>query len=576
MKLRPYQQETLDKLYQWWQSHTKVSDFPILDLPTGAGKSLIIAELVRLMFDTWPDHHPRTLVIVPSKELAEQNAEKLAGQLPSHISLGYYSASIGKRQPDKDVIVATIGSVYAAAHLLGDIKIVIIDECHLVKPEKEGRYRNFLFDLAQFCHYRIVGLTATPFRGNGVWLTDGENPLFKGVAHKVTIKSLLDAGYLAPLVRPMDLANQIDTTGIATTGGDYNLEQLDQAVNEQLIPIADESVRVAADRHHWLVFTPMVVSAHKFRDLLVERGITAQCVTGKTPKAERAQVIADFRSGKILCLITVMALATGFDAPEVDCILWLRPTISPVLYVQGAGRGLRIAEGKTDCLWVDFTDTTERLGAIDLIKGRKKPRSKAEEEALREAPLKVCDQCGSLAPIAALECPDCGALFPPQQIALSKKPSEAAVLSTQKKQSTIKTYPVTRVSYRRHSKEGSPDSMRVDYYSGLNRIASEWICLYHTGFAQAKAAQWLKRNMGEIVTLIDNGQVNNLSELLYWANQNAPCPTSITLNEAEKYPSIISTHFEVNHDTPRIERADRDLYPRTSRIEGAQNRLPNL
>ena len=141
MILRYYQQRAIDCLYDWWMAHPGAHEAPLLVLPTGAGKSVVIAELTRLLFDTWPEAHPRTVVLVPSKELAEQNADKLARLMPSHISLGYYSASLGRKRADADVIVATIGSIYKDAHLLGNIKCVIIDEAHLVNPDGKVRER---------------------------------------------------------------------------------------------------------------------------------------------------------------------------------------------------------------------------------------------------------------------------------------------------------------------------------------------------------------------------------------------------------------------------------------------------
>lgn len=196
MELRAYQQTSIDGLYGWWQKHPAITDCPLLVLPTGAGKSVVIAELVRLLFDTWPESHPRTVVLVPSKELAEQNADKLMRILPSHIRVGYYSASLGRKQPDADVIVATIGSIAKNAHLLGNIRCVVIDECHLANPDGAGQYRQFLNDLARYSVFRVVGFTATPFRGNGVWLTDGDEPLFTGIAHETPASELLQYGYL--------------------------------------------------------------------------------------------------------------------------------------------------------------------------------------------------------------------------------------------------------------------------------------------------------------------------------------------------------------------------------------------
>jgi len=536
MQPRAYQQESLDKLYQWWVAHPGNAEIPILVAPTGSGKSLIIAELVRLLFDTWPDQHPRTLVIVPSKELAEQNAEKLADKLPGHLSLGYYSASLGKN-PHADVIVATIGSVYKAAHLLGNIKSVIMDECHLISPngKEAGRYRQFLTDLSRFCSYRATGLTATPFRGNGVWLTDGDDPLFTGVAHTVTMQELLEAGYLSPLVRPIDVVQtRIDTDGIRTTSGDYNLDQLSERVEGYLDQVVEETLHHAAGRKKWIAFTPTVENAEHLVAKLNARGIQSALVCGSTPKREREERIRQFRAGEWRCLVTVLALATGFDVPDVDCVIWCRPTRSPVLYVQGAGRGTRIALGKTDCLWLDYSDTTERLGPIDAIKGRKRPR-----KIDQMAPTKLCDECGEVCSASAKRCPACGFEFPMEALEReARQASNAAVLASQVRPKLV-DYEVTDVRYAIHKKPGSPDSLRVDYWSGLRQVASEWVCFEHTGWARAKADQWWQRRGSSFWA----SPRTTLEAFEQATSDFFESPASIRVNESGKWPEIVKVEF---------------------------------
>lgn len=533
MQLRTYQQRTIECLYNWWCAHPGINETPLLVLPTGAGKSHVIAELVRLLFDTWPESHPRTVVLVPSKELAEQNAEKLAGYLPTHISLGYYSASLGRKVPNADVIVATIGSIYKDAHLLGNIKCVIIDEAHLVSTDgkETGRYRKFLTDLAKTCNFRVVGTTATPFRGNGVWLTDGEDPLFTGIAATVTVGELLEANYLAPLIRPIDaITAHIDTTGVKTTGGDYNMGELAERVGVALPGVAENAVKLAVDRKKWLAFTATVDNAQSLLHQLRLHDITCEVVTGDTPAADRKRFIAEFRAGHIRCLVTVLALATGFDVPDVDCIIWCRPTISPVLYVQGAGRGLRIAPGKTDCLWLDFSDTTERLGPVDAIKGRKKRKSKDEEAT---APHKICDNCGERCAVRALECASCGYQFPEPEPENDPRTASNAAIMAHQVEPKIVDYPVSDVRYSIHQKEGKPDSLKVDYFAGLRRVCSEWVCLSHQGFARAKAENWwMQRTRNEPPPL------NADETAVQWAKQLAT-PTAIRVNETGKYPEII-------------------------------------
>lgn len=538
MNLRPYQQASLDALYRWWMAHPAATDIPVMVAPTGSGKSVVIAELTRLLFDTWPQDHPRTMVIVPSKELAEQNAEKLAMLLPAHLSIGYYSASLGKR-PDADVIVATIGSVHKAAHIIGNIKAVIVDECHLISPHgaETGRYRQFLTELSRYCAYRVVGLTATPFRGNGVWLTDGEAPLFTGIAHTTRMQELLDAGFLAPLVRPSDaLQTRIATDDISTTSGDYNLAQLDARVRDYLERIAEETLIHAAERSKWIAFTPTVANAEHLAALLNARGIAAAVVCGATPKREREELIARFRAGEIRCLVTVLALAIGFDAPDVDCIIWARPTRSPVLYVQGAGRGTRIAHGKQDCLWLDYSDTTERLGPVDGIKGRK-----ARKKLDRQAPAKICDECGERCPAAARECPSCGYQFPdPEADKPPRGASEAAVMLHQVR-TRIVTYPVTDVRYSIHKKPGSPDSLRVDYWSGLKKVCSEWVCFEHVGWARAKAEAWWNRRGSSLWPM-----PATVREAMEQAEHGfISYPSRITVNESGQWPELVGVKFAV-------------------------------
>lgn len=538
MNLRPYQQRSIDRLYQWWVAHPGVEEAPIVCMPTGSGKSVVIAELCRLLFDTWPEEHPRTVVLVPSKELAEQNAAKLRAMLPTHLSVGYYSASLGQRRPDADVIVATIGSIYKDAHLLGNIKCVVVDECHLVDPNgiESGRYRQFLSRLARLCQFRVVGYTATPFRGNGVWLTDGEHPLFTGIACTITTQELLDAGFLSPLVRPIDaVATRIDTTGVRTTSGDYNLGELAACVDAYIPAAAREAVQLAADRRKWIAFTATVANANALIAELRSHGIACALVCGETPKAEREELIEQFRAGLLRCLVTVLALATGFDVPDVDCILWLRPTQSPVLYVQGCGRGMRIHEGKTDCLWLDFSDTTERLGPVDAIKGRKRSRKSARESA--EAPTKVCDECGERMPPATAICPNCGYQFPPtvQEV---RQASNAAIMSSQF-QPKIVRYDITDVRYARHQKPGSPDSIRVDYYAGLRRVCSEWVCLSHPGFAGEKARNWWHRRAPR------DYMPGGTDQAIEWIDggYQLAAPAAIEVNETGKFPEIVRSHF---------------------------------
>jgi DNA repair protein RadD len=489
--LREYQSRAVTDLFAWWIKHQEESDIPLLVLPTAAGKSVICAEIVRQMWDQWPLFKPRTVVLVPSKELAEQNAAKLRALLPPNISVGFVSASLGKKQHQADVIVATIGSIYRDAQLLGNIKAVVIDEAHLVsqKGDQAGMFRFFLSELSQLCEFRTVGMTATPFRGNGIWLTDGDEPLFTGIASRVSMRELLDAKFIAPLVPPDRIETRIDASHVGIANGDYKVGELSREVEKYLSKVAAEASKIASERKKWIAFTPSVKNAESLSDKLNALGVVSEVVCGETPKQEREDLIAQFRDGEIHCLVTVLALSVGFDVPDVDCIIWCRPTKSPVLYVQGMGRGTRIADGKTDCLVLDFTDTVERLGPVDTIQGRAKKRSGPQE-----TPYSICPNCGERNAPAALVCIHChGTIREEEQKPLDARVSLAALLSNRASADDFVWHDVTKVGYAVHRKEGKPDSLRVDYYAGLLMVATEWVCFSHIGYARQKAENWWLR-----------------------------------------------------------------------------------
>jgi DNA repair protein RadD len=521
--LRPYQQKAVDAVFDWLQSNTGA---PLIVAPTGSGKSIIIAELVRRAIAMFGG---RALVLVPSKELAEQNGEKLRCVLPDGLSIGYLSASLCTRQTETDVIVATIGTAYRAAGELKDIRFVAVDEAHLVSPRGAdvGMYRRLISSIS--AGGRVVGLTATPFRGTGEWLTTGRDALFSGVASSISMNDLLAAGYLSPLVPPRTIKTRIETAGIATSrvSGDYVISQLAARVETYLEAVADEAITLAADRKKWIAFLPSVATAHALCGVLNAKGVSAAVVCGETQKEERAKTVAAFRAGGVRCLVTVVALATGFDVPDVDCILWARPTISPVLYVQGAGRGMRPVPGKGDCLWLDFTDTTERLGPINKIKG------KSRETRSGDAPHKICGNCGNRCHTRVSACPACGAAFPKEEKRLGQRNASLADIIAQ---TDSRVYQVTRVEYSAHYKAGRPPSVRVDYFAARNkRVASEWVCPAHPGVAAQIAAQWWIRRAKSKPPATAAEALRRVGELI--------APDAITVDESGEYPRIVGYFF---------------------------------
>jgi DNA repair protein RadD len=536
MKLRPYQARALDEIWAWFNKHGGGN--PIVEACVGAGKSLMIAALAQRA----DAEHPgtRVLVLVHQKELLEQNIEKLLKIWPT-ADVGLYSAAIGKKQMGRQLTYATIGSIYKQAHNLGRIDIVLADECHLINPKEAGMWRSFISDLARYNpHTRVIGWTGTPFRGNGVWLTAGDDALFTNIATRVTMKELLELKFLSPLV-PAPTVARVDARDVRTSGDDYVISELAKVTDRADLVEAtcQEIVELARDRKRWLVFAVTIEHAEHVRDALQRRGVAAAVVSSETPKQERAALIAAFRGGRIRCLVNVAVLTTGFDVPEVDFIALLRATKSPVLYVQIAGRGMRIAEGKTDCLWADFTDTTIEMGPVDEVKGRM-PSTKRKGEA----PSKLCPECGSQNPAASPECIDCGFEFPePERIKHGDRASSAAILSDQKE--WFETVPVTDVRYVLHIKPGSPQSLRVDYYAGMLRAVSEWVCLSHDGYARKKAEAWWRARTK--IDFIPSSSEEAIEWLRYDQNIIRK-PEQLLVARGSKYPSIVGYKWIATHE----------------------------
>lgn len=530
---RPYQSKAIEDLWQWFRDHEEGNC--ILEACVGAGKSYIISALCQHAITTWKG--TRILMLVHVKELIEQNYEELLKVWPE-APVGIHSASVGRKDMGFDILYCGIGSVYKKAHLMGKVDLVLVDECHLINSDNKGMYRQFLNELKRYCPFmRVIGLTGTAFRGNGVWLTDGEDPLFTHVASRVTMKSLIEQGYLAKL-KLAPTALQYSTDGIDIVNGDYNVKQLaERADKADLIDeTCDDIIEKAKDRHKWLVFCVNVEHAHHVSAALNERGIASAVVHGETPKREREDLIAMFRRGVLRCLCNCAVLTTGFNVKDVDCIALLRNTKSPVLYVQIGGRGMRTADGKTDCLWLDYTETTSRLGPIDAITGHAKRRKKDSM-----APVKICEECGNPNHASARECIECGAAFDiEEKEAHGTKASTAAVLSIDAKPVH---YRIDRVSYAKHNKHGKPPSLRVEYWCGYRIVAREWIALESASqWGRASAASWWQKRTGHVMAPKNIDQA-----LLYITEQGITEPGHIDVNESKTYPEIVKYYRKEQH-----------------------------
>src|SRR5699024_2583527 len=298
-------------------------------------------------------------------ELIQQNAAKLVNLWPN-APMGIYSASVGKRDMGNPITYAGIGSVCNRASQIGHIDLCIIDEVHAVNNKKNGMYRKLIDDLLAINpNMRLVGFTASPYRLGQGDLTEGDDALFTDILTPVTIEELVYKGYLCPL-RSKVTDTKLSTEGIKKRGGEYVAKDMQRAFNvdEQNVAIASEIAERARDRRHWLIFCAGIEHAEAMDEALQHIGIKADHLNGGHGKRVREEKLRQFESGEVQALCNVGILTTGYDFPDLDCIVFLRATESPGLYLQSAVRAMRIKSHSDDALVLDFVGNVERHGPI--------------------------------------------------------------------------------------------------------------------------------------------------------------------------------------------------------------------
>ena len=355
---RPYQQEAIDTAVAYFKKEKKKQWHALMVLPTGSGKSVVIANIAAAL-------EGNTLVFQPSKEILEQNYAKF-------ISYGFrasvYSASIGQKRIGK-VTFATIGSVAAKHYLFTEFKNIIIDECHLVSA-KGGMYHDFIHAI-EGCS--VLGLTATPYRLSSSmegamlkFLTRTRPKIFAKVIYYVQNSVLFDAGHLAKLKYFAFDVIKREMLSLNSTGTDYTAESLKRLYKQINMPqtTAYYAGRLLQKRKNLLIFCSLIEEAYATAHLVPGSVV----LTGDTKKQERERILMRFKTGSLNCLINVGVLTTGFDYPALECVLIARSTMSLSLFYQMVGRGMRPLPGKEDCWIVDLGNNLNYFGKIETMK----------------------------------------------------------------------------------------------------------------------------------------------------------------------------------------------------------------
>ncbi len=536
LRLRPYQREAIDAAYEYFRSG---DGSPLIDLPTGAGKSLVLAGFCHDLVTKWPGM--RLVVLSHSIELVEQDYMKLK-EYWTKAPCGMFSASLGKKQAHHPITFGTVQSLYRKAEVLGHRDVILIDEAHLVSRKVTGMYNRLITTLKRINpRIRMLGLSATIYRLDSGLLYEGDDALFDDVCYEAKLADLIYQGYLTPIVSKLP-ETQADVRRIKITAGEFNSASMEG----EFIKITEEAIADAIprleSRKAVMWFCSGIKHANLVRDLLRSLGESSESVSSKTPKDERKQILDGFRDGCFRHIASMALVTTGYDAPRTDGIVMLRATMSPGLYVQIAGRGLRLHPDKKNCLFVDYGTNVDRLGPLTHVTPpRSRRMGKNEGEGKEKKPLvRICEVCRTANDLEAVDCSECGTpLVKERKVSdkLMEHASESPIMMTDAEylESRTSWVEVDGVCYLRHKKEGKPDSLRVSYRCGMV-THSEWICFEHGGFATKKAHGWWYRRM------IDTPPATT-DEALRLSN-DLRTPSRIRVRKQEKHFEVIDYDFD--------------------------------
>lgn len=381
LTLRPYQEEAIAKIGECLRESAST----LLVLPTGTGKTRTAATYVQR-------HGGRVLWLAHRQELIEQGAAALEGVTGREVGI----EKADRYARGTDVVVASVqtlrGDRLASFGQRFAPDLIVTDEAH---HAPSASYRA-IYDA--FPAARHLGLTATPDRHD----EKAMGLVFDTVAYVYEIRDAIRDGFLCPIKALSVEVEAIDLRAVGTVAGDLNQGELDAVMSaeEALHGVVGAALEHAGDRRT-IVFTTSVENAHRLAEITNRyRAGAARAVDGGTDARARATVLRDHQAGEYQFLYNVGVLTEGYDDPAVACIVMARPTSSRALYAQCAGRGLRIAPGKTDCLLIDLAGNAGKhslVTATDILAG------KYDDDVLAEAKRKVADADGGMLAEEALE-----------------------------------------------------------------------------------------------------------------------------------------------------------------------------
>lgn len=525
---RWYQTEAEQSIWNYFDGGGKGN--PAIALPTGAGKTHVIVNFIKNVMQRFRGQ--RFHVTTHVKELIEQNANKFAEAWP-YAPYGIHSASLNARDFQQPIIFGGIQSMVKRLELFTSLTVpnlVFIDEAHLIPPSDESNYQTYIKHLRSINPYvKFIGLSATLFRqGQGMITDEHEGQIFTDIIYNLcTIEGyarLIAEGYLSPLI-PKRTSIEIDTSQVLLgANGDFNQKQLQEAANRERITHAalTEACHYGYNRRSWLAFASGIEHAENIANMLNSFGVPSAVVHSKLKdKDERDKRIKAHKNGEIRCLVGNNIFTTGYDHPPLDFIIDLQPTMSVAKHVQKYGRGMRPSREtyKENCLILDFGGNVRRCGPInDPYIPKRKGKGGGD------APVKICDNCGTYNHAAARFCDGCGEPFE-FDTKIIKSASEVEILKSDLP--ITETFPVDRVFYWKHiSRRTGIPALVCSYFSGLSKY-DEWVNIEnpkakhfaHEWF-RARTADEIPETVDEALAITDKLRVPRYIRV--WVNREKP------------------------------------------------------
>lgn len=544
---------------RWYQDEAEYSIFdyfergnvgnPVVAMPTGTGKSVVIANFIRRIFQLWPNQ--RVMMLTHVKELIEQNAEKLMSIWPT-APLGVYSAGLNSRDMIMPIVFGGVQSVAPAierslnindgrpAHMqhFGHRDLLLIDECHLLSDKEGSLYQYIIAELRKINPYlKVIGFTATPYRMKMGLITD--NGIFTDICYDITgvesFNRLIAEGFLSPLIAKKTVA-EINVSGVGMTGGEFNQKQLEKVVDEDdiVFDICREIGEAAYDRRCWLIFATGINNTEHFANVLQSMGHEVLAVHSKLSDKINTERLRAYKAGEVRGIVSGQKLTTGFDNPMIDYIGDANPTLSPGKHVQKLGRGTRPspATGKLNCLYGDFAGNVRRLGPINDPRIPNKPGKGGGD-----APVRICENCGVYNHAAARYCINCGCEFTFE----TKLFATAGALEPLRSDApVVEYYDVKKVVYNLHEKRDAngvltkPPMIKVSYFCGF-QMFNEFVMLEHPGMASKRSRDWWRQRHREEPPVTTYEALRRVSELRV--------PTRIRVWVNKKYPEVLSAEW---------------------------------